>query len=162
MADRRPPRQMRAPANSRLRESCSRPAVAGGATAQLFAMWWTASKPLWQSNITAGANAMHYYTGLRKANSSDIHDSEITLQHAGGTVSPSSCPSNREGFWGQSRGLRAVLFAFPRIATASILRWAVQTLNCRVVSHALSRRPGIIFSRTPPPSSRVSHPRNHD
>jgi len=49
------------------------------------------------------ASAMDYYTGLPKVNSSDIHDSEITLQHPGSTVNSSSCPSNREGF-GDSLG----------------------------------------------------------
>src|SRR5579863_5576814 len=48
----------------------------------------------------------------RKPNSSDIHRSAIPLQHPDGTVGSSSCPSNREGLEGQSRGLRTVLFDF--------------------------------------------------
>src|SRR6266567_862416 len=43
-------------------------------------------------------------------NSSDIHAFAILLQHAGRTLRSSSYPSNREGFEGQSRGLRTVLF----------------------------------------------------
>jgi hypothetical protein len=35
---------------------------------------------------------------LRQANSSDIHDFAIILQHRFGNVESSSCPSNREGF----------------------------------------------------------------
>src|SRR5208282_1082364 len=111
MADRRPLLQTRAPANSLLPESCSRPAVAGGATARLFAKLWTASNPLLQRTFTAGANARDYYTGLRKVNSSDIHDSEITLQHPGSTLNPSSCPSNREGL-GDSLGGSGLSFLF--------------------------------------------------
>ena len=45
-------------------------------------------------------------------NSSDIHRSAIPLQHPDSTLGSSSYPSNREGFEGQSRGLRTVLFAF--------------------------------------------------
>src|ERR1700688_2156827 len=45
----------------------------------------------------------------RKGNSSDIHGSAISLQYTDSTVSSSRHPSNREGFKGQSRGLRAVL-----------------------------------------------------
>src|SRR5580704_12593973 len=43
-------------------------------------------------------------------NSSDIHRSAIPLQHPVSTLRSSSYPSNREGFEGQSRGLRTVLF----------------------------------------------------
>jgi len=85
-------------------------------------MWWTASNPLWQRNVTAGANAMHYYTGLRKVNSSDIHDSEITLQHPGSTVNPSSCPSNREGFEDSlgGSGLSFLLFFASRMSSRNL------------------------------------------
>src|SRR3984957_3543607 len=44
--------------------------------------------------------------------SSDIHGSVIPLQHRDSTLDSSSRPSNREGFEGQSRGLRTVLFLF--------------------------------------------------
>src|ERR1700684_4075123 len=47
-------------------------------------------------------------------NSSDIHRSEMALQHRIGNLGSSSYPSNREGFEGQSRGLRTVLFLFSR------------------------------------------------
>src|ERR1039458_6786854 len=50
----------------------------------------------------------------RSQNSSDIHRSAIPLQHGDSTVESSSRPSNREGFEGQSRGLRTVLISFPR------------------------------------------------
>src|SRR3984957_2705293 len=45
-------------------------------------------------------------------NSSDIHRSATALQHRIGNLGSSSYPSNREGFEGQSRGLRTVLFLF--------------------------------------------------
>src|SRR5579864_2080809 len=47
-----------------------------------------------------------------KGNSSDIHGSAISLQYTDSTVRPSRHPSNREGFKGQSRGLRTVLIFF--------------------------------------------------
>src|SRR5580700_521132 len=47
-----------------------------------------------------------------QTNSSDIHDSAIILQHRGGNVGSSRCPSNREGSKGQLRGLRAVLICY--------------------------------------------------
>src|SRR5580692_1921522 len=55
------------------------------------------------------------------SNSSDIHRSAIPLQHRPGNVSPSSYPSNREGFEGQSRGLRTVLFDFGAFVGSNIL-----------------------------------------
>jgi len=54
-------------------------------------------------------------------NSSDIHRSAIPLQHRPSNVSPSSYPSNREGFEGQSRGLRTVLFAFAAFVGRTLL-----------------------------------------
>src|SRR5580692_2779885 len=55
------------------------------------------------------------------SNSSDIHRSAIPLQHRPGNVSPSSYPSNREGFEGQSRGLRTVLFDFGAFVGRTLL-----------------------------------------
>src|SRR5438270_8310275 len=56
--------------------------------------------------------ASEYYSSAYKSNSSDVHPSAMALQHADSTLGSSSCPSNREGLMGQSRGLRTVLFHF--------------------------------------------------
>src|ERR1019366_3187161 len=59
---------------------------------------------------TDGANQTNTIAAPANRNSSDIHRSAIPLQHAHSTLGSSSYPSNREGFEGQSRGLRTVLF----------------------------------------------------
>src|SRR5579863_3773187 len=106
MADRRRPSRTHAPANSRLRESCLRRAAAGGATVLSCVMWWTASFLRGHKSQTRNRekNGVTYEfsqgTTIARTiggNSSDIHRFAMHMQHAGGNVRSSSCPSNREG-----------------------------------------------------------------
>src|ERR1700722_3050739 len=67
--------------------------------------------------------------------SSDIHGSVIPLQHRDSTLDSSSRPSNREGFEGQSRGLRAVLFLFSLRPSLGILQLTTINLPSYNPSH---------------------------
>src|SRR5689334_12446511 len=53
-------------------------------------------------------------------NSSDIHHSEIALQHPTSTVGSSSCPSNREGLRGTVSGAPDCPFSFSNLGGPSL------------------------------------------
>jgi hypothetical protein len=74
-----------------------------------------------EKNVTDRTNQPTTIAAPTNSNSSDIHRSAIPLQHRPSNVSPSSYPSNREGFEGQSRGLRTVLFAFAAFVGRTLL-----------------------------------------
>ena len=138
MADRRRPSERRGPASSRLRESCSPPAAAGDGTAQFFAILWTASNPparekrerrhaRFQPRCAQATNI------AARANSSDIHASEITLQYGGSNLKVIKCPSNREGLR-DSLGGSGLSFLFclrkRPVFIFSACRLLVQFIHC--------------------------------
>src|SRR5258708_23762890 len=113
MAGHRPQRQMPAPGNSLPPESCSPRVSAIAVTAPSFASLWKA----WNTpteKIAAHFNREQPNTiaALDSTYSPDFHDSAIVPQYPSPIVGSSRCPSNREGFKGRLRGLRAVLIYF--------------------------------------------------
>ena len=85
-------------------------------------------------------------------NSSDIHRFAIRMQHPSSTLRSSSCPSNREGFQGQSRGLRTVLFVLAHSGPQP--RWDANFSSsssidgCPISAAPIAAEVGILISRS--------------